>query len=333
MDLNGKNIRIACLDNMGDVLNSTVLIGPLKQAFPDAHLSYWVKEHLPSMLENDPLIDAVHGASPFWTGSPNRPAGSVGDYLGMLCALRRQRYDVAIIANTCWRKALSLLFVPCRLGLDRKRSRLLLTHAVAASLLPDEHSTSAYGRLLECMGVPHAGMATRLFPQPGYAHWCAAFAERHLLANRRVIALQLYSGDARKDLPETEAAAVVEAMGRLYDARVLVVFGPGDEGRARAAVNGLPNAVIEPTGLAELTMLLSRVNLFIGPDSGPLHIASSLGRPTLAFYTHTRSSWSRPLGAGPARFIETGATVDGASILREVEGFRHLWGEAVWSCS
>ncbi len=55
--------------------------------------------------------------------------------------------------------------------------------------------------------------------------------------------------------------------------------------------------VAPPTGLLELARLLAGATVVVGGDTGPTHIAASLGVPTLAIFTATDWRRNAPLGA------------------------------------
>jgi heptosyltransferase-1 len=79
--------------------------------------------------------------------------------------------------------------------------------------------------------------------------------------------------------------------------RCLVNFGPGEETLARdveAASAGAAQAIAcTLTGLIALTR---RARLFIGGDTGPLHLASALKIPVVGIYGPTNPARNGPFG-------------------------------------
>jgi heptosyltransferase-1 len=57
-----------------------------------------------------------------------------------------------------------------------------------------------------------------------------------------------------------------------------------------------------PTDLAVLAALIERARLFVGGDSGPLHLACALGCPVVAIYGPTDPRVNRPWGV-PSRVV------------------------------
>lgn len=88
--------------------------------------------------------------------------------------------------------------------------------------------------------------------------------------------------------------------GVLPGARIVVLGGPGDQERALAAplLAALPEAtdLVGALTLTEATALCARAALFIGNDSGLMHIAAASGAPTLGLFGPTPASEYAPVG-------------------------------------
>jgi heptosyltransferase-1 len=80
-------------------------------------------------------------------------------------------------------------------------------------------------------------------------------------------------------------------------ADVVVAWGPGEEDLARVVAGGDDDIRIAPaTTLRELAELLRRADLFVGPDTGPAHIAGVAGTRVLGIYGPSDAARNRPLG-------------------------------------
>lgn len=80
--------------------------------------------------------------------------------------------------------------------------------------------------------------------------------------------------------------------------RVLLLCGPADRDIAHALGERLPAGAVlaEPHKLWELAGLLQRADLFVGNDSGPGHMAASVGTPTVSLFGPTDPDLWRPIG-------------------------------------
>ena len=97
------------------------------------------------------------------------------------------------------------------------------------------------------------------------------------------------------------AQALTAPQGLLPGARLAILGGPGEAERAMAApvLAALPEAVdlVGQLSLPEVAAVLSRAALFVGNDSGLMHIAAATGAPTLGLFGPTPASEYAPVGA------------------------------------
>jgi ADP-heptose:LPS heptosyltransferase len=66
----------------------------------------------------------------------------------------------------------------------------------------------------------------------------------------------------------------------------IVSWGPGEQDEAREVVRLIGDAGVlaPPTTIRQLAALLKRSRLYVGTDSGPMHLASALGVPTVGLF-------------------------------------------------
>lgn len=102
----------------------------------------------------------------------------------------------------------------------------------------------------------------------------------------------------------------VDLARRLDFGRVVVFGGPGPDERAAAApvLAGLPGSVdlVGALSVAEAAACLARCDLFIGNDSGLMHLAAAAGTPTLGLFGRSRASEYAPAGLRTAFVVADG---------------------------
>jgi ADP-heptose:LPS heptosyltransferase len=88
--------------------------------------------------------------------------------------------------------------------------------------------------------------------------------------------------------------------GALEGARIAVLGGPGAQERAMAApvLNALPGAIdlVGQLDLPEAAAVLSRCTLFVGNDSGLMHLSAATGCATIGLFGPTPASEYAPIG-------------------------------------
>jgi heptosyltransferase-2 len=107
-----------------------------------------------------------------------------------------------------------------------------------------------------------------------------------------------------KRWPADRFGAAAAELARRLDALVVLV-GDGDDRAASAELrSALPGAfdVAGRTGLGELLGLLASATAVLANDSGVMHLAAALGRPTVGIFGSTNPLWTAPLGPA-ARFV------------------------------
>jgi heptosyltransferase-3 len=145
-----------------------------------------------------------------------------------------------------------------------------------------------------------------LAPPPLPVAWTApadrARAAALLPAGTPVLALGPTANWAGKVWPAERFVALARALlaGPLAGARIAVLAGPGEAERAMAApvLAALPEAIdlVGRLSLPEAAACLARAALFVGNDSGLMHLAAAAGAPTLGLFGPTPATEYAPAG-------------------------------------
>ncbi|MBS7813496.1 glycosyltransferase family 9 protein [Roseococcus pinisoli] len=130
----------------------------------------------------------------------------------------------------------------------------------------------------------------------------------------------------------TLADRLTAADGPLPQARIAILGGPGEQERRSAAsvLNALPGAVdlVGRLSLPEVAAALARAGLYVGNDSGLMHIAAATGVPTLGLFGPTPASEYGPVGPRAEAVLADGppatTPMDRLSVDSVVEAATHL---------
>jgi ADP-heptose:LPS heptosyltransferase len=303
-----RRVLILCLDNLGDLVFASALAPPLRTHFPAAHLALWCKAYTKPVGMMFPAVNQVYAADPFWDRSPLRGKGKLVPYLRTLFAVRRDRYDTAIVVSSHWRVAATAVAagLPVRIGREHRRNRRFLT-----DVLPPEDRTRLavrdLGRLLGPLGIRDVPRNYRLDP--------GSLAERHRrLASRvgveRVAAVNPFAGSQDKCLPVTEWIRVATALPAV-GLRPLWLGSARELATVRSAAGSTSPArwlfadEIGDDSIEDMTALITLSAIYLGHDSGPLHIASALGTPAVGVYRGIADPRrTGPHGIGASRVVD-----------------------------
>ncbi|MDE3054391.1 MAG: glycosyltransferase family 9 protein [Gemmatimonadota bacterium] len=295
-----RRILLVSLDNLGDLVFASALTPPLHARFPGATITLWCKDYTRDIGALVPHVDRVIASDPFWDRAPGRGRGGLLHFLSAVRQVRRGRFDAAVLAAAPWRtaRAVAMSRVPVRVGLERRRNARWLTHPLAPE---DVHRPvlAEEARLLAPFGIAPGPLAYRLdagrlAPRPD--------VERALA--RRVAALHPFASKRERCVP----VPVWIAAARLLEARGLDVLWLGstpelNEVRAQGGHAGWFYVDQFGPRLVDTAAALARAALFIGHDSGPLHVAGAFGVPAVGIFAPGEPERTFPQGPGPWRVI------------------------------
>ena len=301
-------ILLVRLRLIGDVVFTTPLVGALRRRYPDAQITYLVEPAAAPAVETNPHLDTVRVVA------RRKGWARLRDDWRLARDLRRSRFDVAFDLHGGPRSAFLTWATraPVRVGYDVAGRAWLYTHrAYRAPGLHPRHSVENQWDLLAAFDPVFAGAADRTRDRVAMPVDPAARAavDRRLESWRvrpgdRIVVLHVSAGNPFRRWPEDAFATLAARLAAGADDRwVLVTSGPSDHaaaarvvtaGRQRAGDAGPRIVDAEGLSLPELRALMDRAALFVGGDSGPLHIASTSDVPIVGLYGPTLPERSAP---------------------------------------
>ena len=302
---------------IGDVLLTTPVIRAMRRRFPDAELVYIVEAHAaPVVMANPHLSETI-------TLQHRRGPKRLLEDLTLAARLRSRRFDVAVDMHGGSRSGW-LTFAsgaPMRVGYDVSGRSWMYTHRIARPRgYAPRHSVLSMWDLAKVVdpsiGEPARDRDQLEMPVTPVA---AAAVVQHLerlgvTGTDEVVVMHAAAGNEFRRWPETAFAEVARSLGRRRV--VLVVGSDQDDSVIRRIVqlatnhDGPPARIHAVPGwpLSELRALMDRAALFVGGDSGPMHIAAASNVPIVAIFGPTLPvHWApwRPEGT-PTAILEPG---------------------------
>lgn len=303
-----RNILIIRLSSAGDVACAIPLIGALRRRFPEARLSWVVNRAFKPLLEGHPELSEI------FIFDRRRP----GAFLPLALELRRRKFDLVIDAQGQLRSGLLGLLsgAPVRIGFEKgvtKEPNFIFLSKCIAPPSPKAHNVERFLSFASDLGAD-AGMLDGGINDFKIVRSKAEidrieeflsnprFGNGHNMGTRstRLIGVSIAGSLPNKRWPESKWAKLIEALSADALNRVILLWGPGEETRVREITSACKEQpiVAPPTSWKELSELISRLHLFIGNDSGPLHIAALLGVRTIGLFGPTDINKNGPYGKG-----------------------------------
>jgi heptosyltransferase-1 len=308
-----ERLLIVRLSAMGDVIHTLPAVGLLRQAFPQAYIGWLIEERWAELLcapgsprrgarsALRPVVDEVHTVTlktwqkSFFSVSTLQRIATVWN------DVRSAHYDVAVDLQGAMRSAALSRLSGARVVFGAAEPR-----ESPASLFYS-HKTVTRGRhvieqnfsVAEAL-VEHSMRSAPIdissdFPRDGRVE--ASVDQR--LAEYGIgdfVILNPGAGWGAKRWPAERYGEVARRLTKL-GVRSMINYGPGEEEMARmveAASRGAARAM--SCTISELIALTRRARLFIGGDTGPLHLAAALRVPVVAIYGPTDPARNGPYG-------------------------------------
>jgi ADP-heptose:LPS heptosyltransferase len=334
-------VLVLRLGALGDVVRTVPPMRLLRRALPEAKI-HWVLEDkwrvaVEGHADLDGIVTVPRKELSRLAGNPLRWSALAGTLGGLRSRLRAVEPGLLLDFHGNLRSAFTgfLSGAPVRLGYEghqqKEGNRWFTTHRVPSG----SRRTPRMERnldLIRALGLPDAPLPSGDLPMARAGREGAKAVLRELADDRphAIVSPGASAAQAAKK-PPTEALAAVCSRLHARGILPLVVWGPGEEPDARAVVDraGGIARYAPPTDLPTLTALLADARLFVGGDSGPMHLACASGCPVVAIYGPTDPQVNRPWGVAHRAVFPSDRQYTGIKRIDRTHGFEGLTSEQV----
>ncbi len=306
VELSFMRILVVKLGAIGDVVHTLPALAALRRALPDARIA-WVVERggAAKLLQGNPSLDELIELDlRGWRQSLMNLETQTAIRKAM-AGLRNARFDLSLDFQGLMKSAMvaRLARIPRRIGFARDALRepasaLLLTERVKAD--DCDHVIRKNLKLVEHLGCDVSGEYE--FPIALSDDDERFAAEQLARFDGSVAILNPGGGWPTKLWGADGFAAIADRLLEAYGIRSVVTYGPGEEALAQSVVNQSRSgaAVALDSTLKQFFALAARARLFIGGDTGPMHIAAAARAPIVALFGPTSSRRNGPFAAHDA---------------------------------
>jgi len=300
-------ILIVRLDSIGDVLLSEPAIAALRTRYPHAQLDMVTSKAGREIMGDSPYVDRYilyegpwHAA---WRGNRVQWRHEGPRLWRALKTLRAGHYDMAVELRGDIRDIVFTALAGPRfiVGSPIRGGRALLDRVGPTD--ESEHRVEFNLAIAAAVGAQAPPTRPRLIPPAG-----ARELAREWLTEDGVdyIAVHLGAGFVSKQVPVGTYAEALRPLASPEQGRRLVLIGgPDERPLADEFVSLMPYACLDLVGrasLMETAAVLERCRLFVGNDSGPMHMAASVGTPVVAAFGPSPAGSYGPYGV-PHRIV------------------------------
>jgi heptosyltransferase I len=305
-------ILIARLGALGDILHALPAVTAIRAALPEATIGWIVEEGWSELLTaRGPKPDAVSPQKPvvnfLHTVDTKRwrkqilHASTRAELRGALRRARDLHYDIALDFQGAIKSALLASLSRTQVaGFADPRERaasIFYSKRYARAgehVIEQNHALAAQALKEHLNGRELKLMAPRLPCDPDADAWAQAEIMRLGIASFALITPG--AGWGAKQWPAERYGAVAQALAK-HNLKTLVNAAPGEEPLAQEVVEASGgHAFVISCRIGELIALTRRARLFIGGDTGPLHLAAALGIPAVGLFGPTDPARTGPFG-------------------------------------
>ncbi len=335
-------ILIVRLSAMGDVIHTLPAAQALRDAFPTAQIGWLIEERWVELLcapgasrrgprsPQRPLVDWVHTVDlRAWRKSVFTI--STGQHVARVWNdVRSAHYDLAVDLQGAIRSALLAHWSGARIVYGAAEPR-----ESPASLFFTRRAVTHGAHVVEQNLSVAEAVVQRTLKAPNVELPRDAEAERRIeerLAQFGIGSFAILNpgaGWGAKRWPAERYGWVAQALA-VQGLRSILNYGPGEERLAREAESASAGTATPlQCSITELIALTRRARLFIGGDTGPLHLAAALQIPVVAIFGPTDPARNGPYGTRRVILRSPASLTSHARRAQPDDGLLEISAEAV----
>ena len=280
-----QNIIIIRFSSFGDIVLTTPLIRALRARFPEARIDFIVKQEFAELLQTNPHLTTVY---------PYRADSGIPGLCRFAQHIGRTHYDLCVDIHKNFRSYfLRFLLRPTYTATWTKHGlkRMLLVKAGINWYSRIQQVPDRYLASVASFGVVNDGQGLEVFP--GLQHETrvqAIFDQAHLCERDLAVGFGAVAAHPLKQWPLERFLQLGQQLVQRQNARILLFGGPADVEPARELAARLPNRPIVLCGklsLLDSAAALRRCAVFVGNDTGIVHLAVAMKRPVVVMFGPT----------------------------------------------
>ena len=294
-------IMIRATNWVGDAIMALPALRAVRNRFPDAQIAVLARPYVADIYRGQQICDQL---------IPYDPRGDHAGLSGresLAAELRSHKFDLALLLQNAFDAAWLVwrARIPQRIGYARDGRSFLLTKALPVPKRGEipAHEQFYYLELIRRAGWLNTSGEEKCISLNLAPELKKQAEDRLLAAGSRPKALRVAIGSgasygSAKCWPPDKFADVANRLTAQFDADI-ILFGTLAESVVSSAIAASmhrpPIDLTGKTAIVDVPALLSRCHLFIGNDSGAMHVAAAVGLPVVAVFGPTDPEGTAPV--------------------------------------
>ncbi len=303
-----QKILIVKLSSIGDVVHSLPTLKALRDTFPKAYIAWVVEEKSKDVVIGNPYLDEViifekerWKKELFKTKSARE---SVDEIVVFARQLREKKFDIALDLQGLLRSGLIAYFSGAKWRVGYKDSREV-SHLFYNIKVPRNkeivHAVDSYLQLARYLGAESTSVSFPLWVSPEDRLFADDFIKRHGWTEKdMLVGINPGASIPHKRWDKDNFARLGGHLAKTLDVKVILFGAPSDAPLVQEIASKMsavhPLDASGKTTIKQLAALIEKCALFIGNDTGPMHIAVAMGTPVIALFGPDNPHRTGPYG-------------------------------------
>ena len=286
-----KNLCLLRLSAIGDVCHAVAMVQQIQAQYPTTKITWIIGKIEASLLEDLPGVEFIIF---------DKKAGLQG-YLDLRRTLKGRSFDVLLHMQVALRASLASLCIPAKIkiGFDRLRAKegqwLFTNQKISPQKNP--HVLDGFLGFAQALGIETHPPTWNIPISDEDQLW----ASEAVSSDKPIAVISPAASKAERNWHSEGYAKIADQLiERGFD--VVICGGPTTAEKLLAEqINTLSqyslNNLVGETSLKQLLAILKLAHVVIAPDTGPAHMAVTVGTPVIGLYAH-----SNPQRTGPYNY-------------------------------
>lgn len=306
-----KNILVFRLDHTGDVVMTTPFLRELRQAAPQAHITIIVRDQTVDLLTSCPYVNEIltcaFDTRDDWKKFFKYFSHLLQTYRLGLGQLRKRNFNLAILprSDADYHQATFLAYLSGahrRVGYTEHlypwKARAtpgfdaLLTDVITPT--EPKHEVENTLDLLRYLGAKISQDNLELWLEDSHLQFQRDFFMCHKISSiETLVVFGIGAAEKKRQWPKENFIELGQRLQKKFACRIVLIGGKEDSLAAKQIQEGLGSTSINLAGKAtfrQTAAILKMCHLFIGNDSGPMHLAAAAGIPVLEISCHPQTA-------------------------------------------
>jgi ADP-heptose:LPS heptosyltransferase len=270
--------KLLCIKprGIGDIILSTIVLENLSSFFQNAQIHYLTEEFAKDAISSHPLVSKVLTYK------------KDDSLISIVKQTRFEKYDIVfdLYSNPRTAQITFLSGAKFRIGYAY-RGRKYAYNIKSEVGRGETHSAEHNLELLKVAGIPISSKKISYKLTNESEEFGNSFINK-LIRKEFIIGIIPSGGWDSKRCPKEKWVEILTILSAKVSCNILILWGPEDFDDANFIKNNVNDSTLAPeTNIKQMAGLLSKCNLVIANDSGPMHLSAALGIPTIGFFGPT----------------------------------------------